>query len=165
MTDLTKAMAFVQHLDVIQIAPDELAHYGVLGMKWGRHLPGRSEASRNPKTPRKVQFKNTDTGATTKKKYPVNASTDHVESRELKARKTPELSNADIQKIVDRLQKEDKLKKLDPSSVDRGKKIALGVVAAMGTAATVYNLVDSKAGKAAIARGAKVVNAIRKKLP
>lgn len=164
MTDLIRAKSFVNKLDIIQMKPDELAHYGVLGMKWGRHLPGRSEGSRKQQRPRKVPFKNTETGETTKKKYPRKASTDHVQSRELKVKKTNELSNSDIQKIVDRLQKEDKLKKLDPSNVARGKKIVLGVVAATGTATTLYTFVNSPLGKASVARGAKIVAAVLKKV-
>lgn len=165
MTDLTRAMSFVNKLPVIQMSPDELAHTGVLGMKWGRHLPGKTETSHNVRTPKKVPFRNTEKGTTTKKKYPVNASSDHVTTRELKARKTHELTNADIQKVVDRLQKERSLNQLNPKGINRGKQITLGVIAAAGTATTVYNLVNSRAGKAAISRGSMVVRAILAKTP
>jgi hypothetical protein len=163
MSDLVNAKAFVNKLDIVQMAPDELAHYGVLGMRWGKHLPGRTERSHNPRQPRKVRFRDKETGTTTKKKYPVNASNDYIQSRELKTKPTHQLSNSEIQDVINRLQKEQKLKQLDPSNVARGKKIVLGTVAAMGVATTIYNFTKSDLGRASISRGAKVVNAILKK--
>lgn len=165
MTDLSKAMSFVDGLEIVHMAPDELAHHGVLGMKWGRHLAGRTQASHNPRPIReskKVHFNQTSTGTTSKKKYPFNSSSDHVTSRELKSRKTHSLSNNDIQKVIDRLQKEQSLKRLDPDALARGKTAVAGAlsVAALYTAG--YKFVTSKAGQDAIARGSKIVKAFIK---
>lgn len=164
MTDLTKAMLFVSKLPIINLKPDELAHYGVLGQKWGvrRDRGGVSVARKT--VPRRTKMRDTETGEVTKRKYSRNSSTDHIRSRELLTRTPKELSNADIDKIVNRLQKEQRLKQLNPSAAERGKKIALGVVAAAGTAATAYNLVTSPAGKSAVANGQRVVGAIIKVL-
>jgi hypothetical protein len=110
-----------------------LAHYGVLGMHWGHHLPGRNEASHNPK-PRKVK---------------ADPHPDHVETSSLRKKPTSSLSTAQLKKINDRLQTERKNKELDPKGLSKGKKIALGIIAAAGTGATVYNLANSPAGTAA----------------
>lgn len=177
-----------------ELADDELAHYGILGMKWGRRKPEsvardqrEARAERNARNTRqklavgtlgasvvipkaaaairkrqadKVHFRNTETGGVTKGKYPSKSSSDHVESRELLRKKTPELSNKDIQRIVDRLQKEQRLNQLNPSNLQRGKKAVATVVATAGAAAGVYNLIKSPPGQAAIARGQKIVKAV-----
>lgn len=116
-----------------------LAHHGVMGMHWGKHLPGKTEASHNPKPVKRP------------------AHSDHVESRQLLQKKVHELSTPEIKKLNDRLQSEQKLSQLNPSSISKGKKITLGIIAAAGTAATVYNLINSPAGKAGIAAGKKAV--------
>lgn len=177
MTDLSKAVAFVDKLPVVHMEPDELAHTGVLGMHWGIRKP--ESVARDSREARHVRNTNRKLAVGTlgasvvvpkivssvRKQQLAKAATssaDHKTSRELLKKKNHELSNADIQKIVDRLQKEQKLKQLNPGSMERGKKIALGVVAAAGTAAGVYNLVKSPFGKAAISQGAKIVAAILK---
>ena len=176
MTDLNRAKAYVDNLPLVQLAPDELAHYGVLGMKWGRRKPesiarDRREAraeryARNtrqklavgtlgasvaiPAAARAIKRRQEATKA--------RQSEDYKESRALLKKKRPELSNKDIQRIVDRLQKEQKLSQLNPSQTQRGKKAVLGVIAAAGTAAGVYNLIKSPAGQAAVKRGAAIVS-------
>lgn len=160
-----------------EIEEGTLAHTGVLGMHWGIRKP--ESVARDSREARHVRNTNRKLAVGTLGASVVvpkivssvrkqqlakaaNSSADHKTSRELLKKKNHELSNADIQKIVDRLQKEQKLKQLNPGSVERGKKITLGVVAAAGTAAGVYNLVKSPFGKAAISQGAKIVTAILK---
>lgn len=118
-----------------------LAHYGVLGMHWGQHLPGRKEASHNPTQPRRVT------------KMKADPHPDHVETSHLRRQPTSTLSTAQIKKINDRLQTEKKNRELNPKGLSRGKSIALGIIAAAGTGATVYNLANSQAGKAAKTAG------------
>lgn len=175
MTDLSRARDFVANNPLVHLAPDELAHYGVLGMKWGRRKPESvardQRAERYARNTRRKLAVGTLGGSVVatkiaseiKKKREADKakqSEDHKESRELLKKKTPELSNKDIQRIVDRLQKEQKLRQLNPTSIDRGKKIVFGVVAATGVVTTLYNFVTSKAGQASIARGRQIVQAL-----
>lgn len=154
---VTAKSGYITH---ISIDEDTLAHFGVLGMRWGYRKPGTGAPSSNraEKPSRKVRFQNSETGSTSKRKYSPSSSADHVESRELLTKKRNQLTNKDIQKIVDRLQKEQKLDQLTPVNVQRGKKITLGIIAGLGTAASVYSLAHSPAGQAAIQRGSKIVS-------
>jgi len=175
MTDLNKAMSFVNALPLLQMKPDELAHYGILGMHWGIRKPEsvdrESREDRHIRNTRRKLAVSTlgasvaapKIASEVKKRQAAaraRQSEDHVTSRTLLKKKKHELSNAEIQKIVDRLQKEHKLSQLNPSKVERGKKIALGAVAAMGTATTVYTFINSPLGKRAVAQGASIVQAI-----
>lgn len=137
-----------------------LEHSGVLGMKWGHHLAGRTEASHNTKAAKKVHFKDTVANTTTKKKYSVNTASDHVQSRELSAKPNYTLSNSDLKKVNERLQLERTNVQLDPGKISKGYKITLGIIGVAGTAATVYNLTQSPAGKAATSAGKKAVSKI-----
>jgi hypothetical protein len=178
MTDLSRARDFVANNPLIHLAPDELAHYGILGMKWGRRKPESvardQRAERHARNTRRKLAVGTLGGSVVttkiisdiKKKREADKakqSEDHKESRALLKKKTPELSNKDIQRIVDRLQKEQKLRQLNPTKVERGKKTVVGVVAALGTITAIYNFVNSPLGKASVSRGSKIVQAIIKK--
>jgi hypothetical protein len=160
---------------IISITPDvsELAHYGVLGMKWGRRKPESiardQRAERYARNTRRKLAVGTLGGSIIAAKVATNVrknraeakareSVDHKEARELLRKRTPELSNKDIDRIIARLQKEQNLGRLNPTSIQRGKKIVVGVIAAAGTAAGVYNLVKSPAGQAAIKRGSSIVS-------
>lgn len=124
-----------------QSVDDFLAHHGVLGMHWGKHLPGRTEASHNPRPHKRSE-----------------SHPDHTTVKELTRNPTRTLSTAELKKINDRKNTEQQYHKLNPTTVARGKKIALGLVAAAGTGATVYNLVKSPAGKAAVSAGQKILD-------
>jgi hypothetical protein len=118
---------------------DFLAHFGVLGMKWGKHLPGREATS--IRQPRRKEL------------HP-----DHIEKQNLKRNGAKRLSTAEIKKVNDRIQAEQNYKKLSPGTVGKGKKIMLGLIAAAGTGVTVYNMVQSPAGKKAIEVGSAALD-------
>lgn len=128
----------------------KLAHSGVLGMHWGRHLAGRTEESHNPKP--KKQSKR------------VEAHQDHVDISNLRRNPTKTLSTAEIKKVNERLQTEKKYKDLDPKGLSKGAKILAGVVAAGGTAITVYNMYNSPAGKIARQKGGALLEKAALKL-
>lgn len=85
------------------LVSDFLAHYGVLGMKWGKR-------------------KNSD-GSTGKKP----ASSDHIETREIKKKPVSEMSNAELQKIVTRMNLEMQYSKLNTSNKSDAAKFVEGL--------------------------------------
>lgn len=109
---------------------DTLAHFGVKGMKWGQ-----------------------------RKKATVTPSSDHAEVSSLKKKHISELSNADLKKVNNRRNLEQNYQKLNPKTVNRGRNIATAILATATTGVTIYNMVHSPAGKAAIKTG---MNAIHK---
>lgn len=111
---------------------DFLAHYGVLGMKWGK---------------RKAQFRNTETGAKTKGRYKVDSSSDHVKSREIKRKKSYQASNKELETLNKRLQLEKTRKQLDPSTTTKGHNAVKAVLAVAGTASAVYGFTQSPLGQ------------------
>lgn len=130
-----------------QTPEDFLAHHGVLGMKWGQHLAGRGGVTKAPKQEQR------------KVPHP-----DHVERVNLARNKTHTLSTSEIKKLNDRLQTEKKYKELNPGTLSKGKKITLGIIAGIGTGVTLYNQVNSPAGKKAIAIGKKAYQKLGIKL-
>lgn len=105
---------------------ETLGHSGVKGMKWGvRKRSARRQAA------------------------------DYKTTVPLRNRKTQELSNKQIQKVNARINLEQKYTSLNPSKVKIGANAAKGVLAAAGTAAAAYNLINSPAGKAAVEAGKK----------
>jgi hypothetical protein len=118
-----------------------MAHYGVLGMHWGRHLPGRTEASHNPKPSREV--------------HP-----EHAQTHELTKKHISELSTQQLQSVNKRLQAEKQYKELNPSTVKKGQKATKAIIAAIGTGAALYGTYNSPAGKAARAVGRKYLDKI-----
>lgn len=75
-----------------------LAHYGVLGMKWGRR-------------------KGQDT-----------SSSDHKNASSLKSKKVHELSNEQLKTLTKRLNLESEFKRLNPSTKDRMANLASGLI-------------------------------------
>lgn len=114
---------------------DVLIHHGVKGMKWGVR---RSQAALDRAAGR-------------------TSSSDYREASRLKKKPVNSLSNKELRALNERMNLEQNYNRLNPSKVARGKNVAKGVLAAATTAVTVYNLVKSPAGKAAIETGKKVV--------
>lgn len=114
---------------------DILEHHGIKGQKWGiRHKP-------NSKTGR--------------------VSTDFKISNDLRKRPVSSLSNKQINTVNTRLNLEQNFRRLNPTTVERGKRRAQALLATAGIAVTAFNLLNSPAGKAAVSAGKK---AIKKKL-
>lgn len=111
----------------------ELAHYGVPGMKWGR---------------RKSESKS-------------GGSTDHKQAQRLKAKPVSDLSNKQLKTLTSRQELERKYNQLNPSTLKRGQTAMQALIGVPITAIGVYNLVKSPAGQATINLGkAAVKNAM-----
>lgn len=96
---------------------NELKHYGVLGMRWGRR---KGASSTTPTTPR-------------------NPSKDHVRKSQLKKKKISEMTNDELKEITSRLQLEKQYKDLTRTDVTPGKKFVMDVLATTAkTTATAY---------------------------
>jgi len=126
--------------DLDEEDPNSLQHYGVLGMKWGKHLrSGGSDSKASHKLP---------------------SSSDHSVSRELAKRPTRTLSNSELETIRKRLQLEQNVSQLKTkqSTVNRGHEAAKAALAIGTTAASLYALSQTPAGKAAVAAGKKLLS-------
>lgn len=109
----------------------ELRHYGVLGMRWG------VRRARNGATLlRKVNTKFTDKWAMKMDKKAERIEGDYkkkLEKRALKKNPTKDFSDKELRDRINRLQMEKQYKELTPTTVSKGKKVALKI---LGTAAT-----------------------------
>lgn len=115
---------------------ETLAHYGVLGMHWGRHLPGRTEASHNPRPTKRT-----------------TVSPEHAEAHKLTRHPLSSLSTEEIRKVNKRLQAEQDYKRLNPTTVKKGHDAVKAVLAIAGTATAAAALSKTPAGKVAIGVG------------
>lgn len=113
---------------------DFLAHYGVLGMKWGR----RKNSSGGY----------TSTGRKAKNKY---ESKDSKSVRKLRKKKLNQLSNEELKKLNNRLQLEKQFKELKRSDTSAGKKFVQDLLVNTGKSVA-QNLV-SKGVNSAITVG------------
>lgn len=120
---------------------DFLAHYGVLGMHWGRHLPGRTEKSHNPRPQKRRE-----------------PSPEHAEAHSLNKQPISTLSTAELRKVNERLQAEKKYKELNPSTVKKGHNAVKSIIAVGGTITAVAALSKTPAGQAAVKAGSKFVS-------
>lgn len=87
---------------------NELKHYGVLGMKWGR---------------RKAQY---------------NTSADHDRARQLEKKHVSEMSNKELRELNDRQQLESKHKQLNPSTIKKAVTVVTAVAAGLGAVALLH---------------------------
>jgi hypothetical protein len=74
-------------------------------------------------------------------------SEDHEKARELKAKGSKNLSNAELKELTKRMQLESQYSNLSPSKVKKGMKIVSGVAAAGTTVTTIYALSKSPLAK------------------
>ena len=106
---------------------DFLNHHGVKGMHWGIRTKGP--------------------GRTT--------SSDYKRTAPHRGKKASSLTNKQLKAVNERINLETNYTRMNPSKITKGKAIALGIIGTATTAATVYNLFNSPAGKAAVAAGKK----------
>lgn len=91
---------------------NELMHYGVLGMKWGRRKD--KSASSHAKN----------------KKISANKQQKLSRKRDVKNRRT--LSDSDIKRKIERLRLEKQLKELTAEDISPGKKFASDILSSSG---------------------------------
>lgn len=111
---------------------DELKHYGKKGMKWGVRKDGKR-----------------------------TISDDYKESRVSAKKKQPEMSNAELKRLNERLQLERTNRDLQSrgalQKIKTGTAVAGTILAVGTTITTAYNFVNSPAGKA-------IINTVKKNL-
>ena len=101
--------------------PDYMYHHGVKGMKWGV---------------RKSRVKSSGS----KKRGKSTYSKDYTETAALRKKSYKQLSNEELKKLNKRMNLESEYKRLNPSKVSKGRNMVKGIVAAGGTAASIYAL-------------------------
>lgn len=107
---------------------DCLMHYGVLGMKWGR---------RKSRIPSRLE-----------------KSSDYETAKSLRKKTYKELSNSELKFLNERMQLEQNYKRLNPKGIDRGLRVTNKL---LGTVGTLYGVVNSPYGKAAINAGKAIL--------
>jgi hypothetical protein len=104
-----------------------IEHHGVKGMKWGIRTKGNRRTT----------------------------SSDFKRTAPHRGKKPSELTNKQLKAVNERMNLESNYSRMNPSSIKKGKMIAAGLLGAATTGATIYNLYNSPAGKAAVAAGRK----------
>lgn len=140
--------SFDMDLDVS--STDELNHYGVLGMHWGK---------------RKGIISNSNPLLRKKEKKVIVPSDDHVKKVEIRKKKMEEMSNAELKAVNERMQLEKTYKELSITQLSTGKRTAKRILNNVGQQQTT-NLLNAavkggleSAGKRAVAKAAANVAA------
>lgn len=113
-----------------------LEHYGIMGMQWGRRSA---------------------TVSINKTKAKKKTTQDHRQSREIQRQRTPQLTNRQIRLANDRVNLERNFNRLNPGRITRGQTAVVSILGTLGVATSVYNMSNSPAGRAAIARGRRLM--------
>ena len=118
-------------------ADEELAHYGIKGMKWGVRRYQNKDGSY------------TSAGLRRRRQ----TSSDYEETKELRKKSYKELSDSELKRLNKRLNLESEYRRLNPQGIERGKKIARDIVATAGLIGGLYAIGNSpyvRAGRDAI---------------
>ena len=132
-----------------------LAHYGVLGMKWGVRKDVRPQGHQSEKTNTKR-----------KKKVSMDVSEDKKQSNVLLKKHPDDLSNVELKRLNNRMELESNYKRLtktDKSKFQKGYDYVKTGLAIAGTATAAYNLAKSPMMKAAQTQVNAIMTAIRTK--
>ena len=111
--------------------PETLSHAGVKGMKWGFRKSDSSSSS----------------GSSNKRK---GGSPQAEQAKRIAKKKPSQMTNSEIKKLNERKRLEAEYKKNNPGLATKGKAQVASLIALGGMGITVYNMLNSKAGKAAI---------------
>lgn len=115
----------------------EFYHYGVKGQKWGVRRATKVRAS-------------------------ANSSEDHILKKAAKKTPISQMSTAQLKKVNERMQAEKTYRELTSkgglNKIKKGTAIVGTITAAATAGATIYNLVNSPAGKAAVIVGKRAIN-------
>ena len=134
---------------------DYLAHYGVLGMKWGVRKDVRPQGHQSEKTNTKR-----------KKKVSMDVSEDKKQSNVLLKKHPDDLSNVELKRLNNRMELESNYKRLtktDKSKFQKGYDYVKTGLAVAGTATAAYNLAKSPMMKAAQTQINTILTSIRTK--
>ena len=109
---------------------NELYHYGVKGMKWGRRRSSSSQTS--------VKKRSTD-----------GWSDEAKEASRLKTKSVSQMTNAELKRLTERQNLEQNYARLNPSRVKKGMAAVKTLAGVMSTALNIYNNSDKivKAGR------------------
>lgn len=108
-------------------ADEELAHYGIKGMKWGVRRYQNKDGSY------------TSAGLRRRRQ----TSSDYEETKELRKKSYKELSDSELKRLNKRLNLESEYRRLNPQGIERGKKIARDLVATAGLIGGLYAIRNS----------------------
>jgi len=107
------------HIVKLDIDENVIEHFGVKGMKWG--------VRRKPRSPGSEDFQR----HTTNKKAGIK-----------------NLSDKDLQALVNRMNMEQSVKRMNPSAVKKGHGVAKGLIAVVGTASAILTISKTPTGQA-----------------
>lgn len=107
-----------------------IEHVGVKGMRWG--------VRKGKGTPRKQ-------------------TSDYKKTVPHRGKPVSELTNKQLKLVNDRMNLEQNYNRMNPSKLKRGKMAVAGVIGTATMAVSVYNMINSPAGKAAMAAGKKAI--------
>lgn len=118
-------------------SPEEIIeHYGVMGMHWGRRKddpggPGYDGTKGKPAS----EFRKKTTEATKKVANKTAQAVRAANTRRFEEKDPREFDDAELERRINRLQKEQKYREMNSSSIDRGRVIASTVLKTAGIAA------------------------------
>lgn len=106
---------------------DELAHYGILGQKWGVRRFQRKDGSLTPAGKKRLKK-----AKQVKQDPDDNANEDYMKAR---SKSTKEMSDAELSAAIKRLQMEKQYQSLNPAQVSKGKQVTSYVLKKAGNMA------------------------------
>ena len=118
-------------------ADDVLEHYGIMGMKWGRRKddpggPGYGDESKG-KTASEFRKKASEQAKKVANRTALAAKA--ANTRRFDEKDPRQFDDAELERRIQRLQKEQKYREMNSSSIDRGRVIAGNVLKTAGVAA------------------------------
>lgn len=130
---------FMAHSDVLDIPinSDELAHYGIPGMKWGQRMGKSGRRSiggpnLSVAAGRKIVTAVKNRRAKKQAQITKTASSDHKNVSSLRKKKVHQMSNDELKAITQRMQLERSFKDVSAKEVSKGHKIATDILGKTG---------------------------------